>query len=239
MTSYLDRYQKSADENQENSRIWAELTFLGADIRAEPLFSDAKAVARGTMLRAKQNIATLIDRLNSLGYQFEDPGSVWVPPDQASIDELDALEHQYGELPLSLRMWYEIVGSVNFMGSHPALCRYVPLDSSDLSMLPVCADPLVMDPPILDSFLLDQIPNEFILAPDAAHKSDYSGDGPILILFPNPAMDAPLISAEWDGMMFVNYLRTCFQWGGFPGWRFHPEYPKKELDFLREGLLSL
>ena len=157
MTSYLDRYQKSADQNQDNSRIWAELTCLGADIRVEPHYSDAKRLP-GQPCCAPNRISNPDRSYERPRIPVEDPGSVWVPPDQASIDELDALEHQYGVLPLSVRMWYEIVGSVNLMGSHPALCRYASLDSPDLAMLPVCADPLVIYPPILDSFGSGQFP---------------------------------------------------------------------------------
>lgn len=77
------------------------------------------------------------------------------------------------------------------------------------------------------------------LAPDAITKSNQSGGGPTEIMFPNPAIDAPLISDDWDGVLFVSYLRTCLEWGGFPGWRNKAEYPRKEMDFLTRDLLSL
>jgi hypothetical protein len=77
------------------------------------------------------------------------------------------------------------------------------------------------------------------LAPHAVLKANHSGGGPTQILFPNPSIDAPLISEDWDGTLFVSYLRTYFQWGGFPGWRNHPEPPGEELAFLMDDLLSL
>jgi hypothetical protein len=252
MISYLERYLEFASLNYDNKRIWAELMSLGADIRQEPLYSDARAVARQATMRARQNVETLIERLNTLEYRFLVPQEVWIPPDEASAAALDALELQYGLLPLSLRMWYEVVGSVNFMGAHPTLSYFDSPDMSSSSSLPVYADPLVMNPfesnPL--SFYLDLVyeytgeeiadpPYSLRLAPDAVHKANHSGGGPTQILFPNPAMDAPLISDDWDGIPFVSYLRTCFEWGGFPGWRTHPEYPKEELEFLTKDLLSL
>ena len=252
MVSYLERYLEFASHNYDNKRIWAELVSLGGDVRQEPLCSDAKAVARETMMRARQNIETLMGRLSSLDYQFLDPQRVWILPDRARIAALDLLEERYGQLPLSLRMWYEVVGSVSFMGAHPSLSYFDSPKMSRSRPLPVYADPLVIDPfenhPL--SFYLDLVyeytgeeisdpPYALRLAPDAIHKANHSGGGPTQILFPNPAIDAPLISDDWDGTLFVSYLRTCFHWGGFPGWRNQPEPPAKELEFLTKDLLSL
>ncbi len=252
MIQYLKRYQENAAQNYENSRVWAELTSLGADIRQEPLYSDARAVARETMTRARHNVSNLVERLKTIGYRYIEPDEIWVPPDQSSIAQLDDFEQRFGWLPLSLRMWYEIVGSVNFMGSHPILCRYYSFDLPSLPSLPIYADPLVIDPLARypQSYYvnlvydetgeeIDEPPYTIWLAPDAVHKADQSGGGPTQIMFPNPAIDAPLISDDWDGTLFVSYLRTCFQWGGFPGWRYQADYPKAELDYLRKDLLAL
>ena len=252
MISYHKRYQESAARNIANSRVWAELTSLGGQIREEPLLSDARAVARETMLRARDNVAILVERLNRLEYRFVEPPAAWAPPDPALIARLDDWELKYGPLPLSIRTWYEIVGSVNLMGSHPKLNRYYSLDQADSKPPPTYADPLVVDrfSDEPESFYLNLVdpqsdeevtgpPYRLELAPDAYMKANESGGGPTEIMFPNPAIDAPLISDNWDGVMFVSYLRTCFEWGGFPGWRSQAERPKQELEFLARDLLSL
>jgi hypothetical protein len=246
MITYLERL------SYESERVWAELMSLGADIRQEPLYSDARAVARETMMRAKHNVAALVERLNTLEYRFSNPQKVWIAPDQASVAALDTLEQQYGFLPLSLRMWYDIVGSVDFTGAHPRLSCYDGLNWGGSESLHSYADPLVIDPFGSDplSFYLDLAyedsgeeitdpPYCIWLAPDAVHKANHSGGGPTQIMFPNLAIDAPLISDDWDGTLFVNYLRMCFQWGGFPGWRNHPDYPKEEIAFLTKDLPPL
>jgi hypothetical protein len=38
---------------------------------------------------------------------------------------------------------------------------------------------------------------------------------------------------------FVDYLRTTFRWGGFPGWENQSRRPEKELRLLSEGLLPI
>jgi hypothetical protein len=59
MSTYLDRYHSG-----ECQQVWSELIASGAAIRDEPLPTDAVAVARETMRRARLNIETLIGRLD-------------------------------------------------------------------------------------------------------------------------------------------------------------------------------
>jgi hypothetical protein len=106
------------------------------------------------------------------------------------------------------------------------------------------SDPLVVEPYFGD---LEDGPAEdesdddadeahaVIIAPDPIHKTNQSGGSPYCIRIPDPAADAPL-EGEEDYGTFVEYLRTCFQWGGFPGLRTVAEPPREELAFLTEGL---
>jgi hypothetical protein len=79
---------------------------------------------------------------------------------------------------------------------------------------------------VLQSFYLDLVyeetgeeisdtPYPLRITPDAIHKANQSGSGPIQIMFPNPAIDAPLISDDWDrtllcavGSVWYNYSPT-------------------------------
>jgi hypothetical protein len=62
-TPYLERYVAG-----EHEPVWAELQALGAGVRAEPLYSDALAVARETKRRVRHNVEALIPRLEAVGY---------------------------------------------------------------------------------------------------------------------------------------------------------------------------
>ena len=66
MRTYYDRYQGG-----EHEAVWADLLALGNGVHEEPVYSDAVAVARETMSRARTNIETLIVRLDNIGYRFE------------------------------------------------------------------------------------------------------------------------------------------------------------------------
>jgi len=268
--SYLERYRSG-----EHEAVWAELTALGPSVREAPLFADAHAVARETMTRVRANVETLVDRLRTLGYRFHNEVP-WDPPDDELLERLRDIEQRFGILPLALQTWYEVVGTVDFMGSHPHLSAYAPdVDLRQVDMYfqgkilraslypdfhiltshddldvqrvprPPDGDPLVVDPchesmvwPLSDDDDEDVDPGPpygLVFAPDCVHKANESGGDPTQIYFPDPAMDGPL-HGDWEGTLFVPYLRTCFEWGGFPGLRELREPPREELAFLTAGL---
>ena len=121
MASYLERYRRG-----ECEQVWAELLVLGKQVREPRLYDEAVAVARETMTRARNNIEMLVPRLTSLGYRFAYPDRVFVPADEEFRRLVTDVERRVGPLPLSLRAWCEVVGEVNFMGSHPKLSTYFP-----------------------------------------------------------------------------------------------------------------
>jgi hypothetical protein len=134
MPTYLQRYVDG-----ERETVWAELMALGPAIREEPLYSDARAVARETMTRARANVETLVARLTALGYQFTSDAlgkgnPPHVPPSEESLAELRALEAEFGPLPLAIEMWHEVVGAVDFMGTYPGLSAYERMDLNNLLM---------------------------------------------------------------------------------------------------------
>ena len=49
--------------------------------------------------------------------------------------------------------------------------------------------------------------------------------------------DAPLEGYEVPEITFVNYLRLCFRWGGFPGLEKQHSLTAEKLEFLAKDLL--
>jgi hypothetical protein len=252
--------------HSEALRVWAELISNAGAIRTEPLYSDARAVAEVMMQRARHNIALLVERLPQIGYRFNPLGeAVWQQPDPALTRVLDQIEETYGPLPLTVRMWFDIVGSVTLMGLHPRLSDDADLRKADLNIYAAFGldrwdsdtvalswppgDPLVVWSTFFmagDGELFFATPRgyTFEIGPDPIHKHGYSGDAPLYFLVPNPSFDATIIdyAHHWTGTFFIPYLQTCFEWGGFPGLRHYPaaaERAREELAFLKEGLLPL
>ena len=207
--NYLERYQ-----NGEHEQVWTELQALGANIREQPHYSQAQAVATETMHRVRRNCERIVSRLHSLGYVFgtfpdgsrrsyrADP---LAPPSAEMRADLEELEAAAGPLPLSLIAFWEEVGSVDLVGMHPAW--------------PDGLDPLVVDPPEGALSYLDNEEDELFvgLAPDDLHKDNTSGGDPYGLELPNPSADF-LFMYERHRLLFVPYLRfAILRWGGFPG----------------------
>jgi hypothetical protein len=320
MASYLERYRRG-----EWEQVWAELLALGGRVREPRLYAEALSVAHEAMTRARANVEMLVPRLTSLGYRFAHPERVFVPSDEEFRRRVADVERRAGPLPLLLRAWCDVVGEVNFMGSHPKLSTYLRSPSGEqiaesfLSLFAkhggtaattgpalrqaaeltqgllndvirrmktgqprspevaagvratkellegmrrpaapagpdVESDPLVVEPYFGDleedtedgahdagageTGPEESGPYDVIIAPDATHKTHQSGGSPYCISFPDPAVDARLQGDE-DYGTFIEYLRTCFRWGGFPGLRASAKPPREELAYLTQGLLPL
>jgi hypothetical protein len=246
---YLERYIAG-----EHEQVWAELEARGAAVRAASLYNDALAVAHETMRRVRHNIETLIPRLEASGYAFGygwargtnfpsgPPNPVFAPPQPDAAATIAALERRAGVLPLSLRAFYEVVGTVNFVGEPPETWftwRNVP---DGLDALFVCPAEVALedaeqweevhgelteeewdlpDPDeedLCDARAYHALPHDCWLipiAPDEWHKYDISGCGAYEIAIPNSAADARLLT-ERHRTTFVSYLRVCFRYAGFP-----------------------
>lgn len=98
---------RSGDCEQVWSRIVAE--------RRPADDTEALAVAQETVLRARDNLAVIYERLAELGYEFAEPNDAFVTttPERAA-EEISAIETHYGPLPGLARIWYSHIHSVNF-----------------------------------------------------------------------------------------------------------------------------
>lgn len=156
------------------------------------------------------------------------------PPAGDGGQFIDELERRAGLLPLSLRAFYEVVGGVNFVGSHPAWGAY------GLDALVVESAGQAIE---LDNWMRwsdDQDARgicELPIAPDEHQKYFVSGST-YTIHIPAPVADARL-EGEWHNTTFVQYLRRSFHWGGLPGWERAKMPPERALAALRVGLLPM
>jgi hypothetical protein len=306
MKSFLQRYQRS-----DHEQVWRELVALGPTVREEPLYADALAVARETMRRARHNIELLVPRLSSLGFAFgcqwvlecppayvhrrpelADGWRHWVmeaqheyctfrPPLPDVLERIADLEQRTGILPLSLRAWYEVVGTVDLVSKPPPgwtreTLGYARPDEHaeqalhdrfaaaagvrglteieyhhlmrenavlwhaandwDVYLDPLCVLPIEVALIEHTAYVDDTygIP----VAPSGARKWFQGDDDPYLIIVGTAAADNELIN-DWHGTTFVDYLRTAFHWGGFPGLARAAYPPQADLTFLTEGLLPM
>jgi hypothetical protein len=164
----------------------------------------------------------LRQRLDEEGFQFDNEDEVLPGPDDDTDEIIEEIENEAGVIPVSLKLFWQRVGSVNFCGGHP-----------DWQLDPDCepegyTDPIFVYPPSvaleeLESFLSDKeerlrcsFPYLVPIAPDFKHKADVSGGMWYNISVPAVADDPPL-NAEWHKTTFLNYLEIALKWAGFPG----------------------
>jgi len=227
-----DRYQAG-----ERRGVWRELVSLGA-VRADPHAADALAVAYETMRRVEANVRTLVERLTAMRYTFGMPGQRHdtarghTPPAADIHRQIATFEREHGELPLSLRTFYEVVGEVDLVGSHPTIAPAHGLRAPD---------PLVvygLDEGIVeyDEEEEDGRPSAITIAPDDLHKANTSGGAPYEMAIPDPRADGELLN-ERHHLFFVDYLRVAFRFGGFPGYDGAAEVPQ-QISALQAGLLE-
>ena len=286
---FYDRYVAGDQQN-----VWKELNGLKGAVRTDPYASDALAVAYETMRRVRENVLTLIERLEEMGYRFSTQQSEWeerkrdvdsmlamrapvheqslrsphvlaalemlervkqmareqrdsmekvkpganvrahVPPAKDVAKHLRKVQSKLGTLPLSLRAFYEVVGSVDLMGQHSSL---TPRGVS------VCPDPLVVFSvedalANAEQFEDDEEEDRYVvIAPDDIHKAGESGGEPYEMAVPDEAADGELLN-ERHGIFFVDYLRMAFDHGGFPGYEGYDRDVPREIEQLRKGLLA-
>jgi hypothetical protein len=207
--------------------VWDELVALGPSVREDPLAADALAVAYEIASRVGSNVRTITGRLSALAYKFAER-KPYSPPEPKTAAQVARLEKKAGTLPLFLRAFYEVVGAVDWTGQHPVIAP--PHDSH-------APDPLVVYP-VGDALkwwseeAKDGV-SEIVIAPDAIHKGGESGDR-YTIGLPNLHVDGPLLGEDHE-LLFVDYLRLVFRFGGFAGYDGVDPLPT-ELAGLGEGL---
>jgi hypothetical protein len=214
--TFLDRYRAG-----ERTQVWRELMALGAQIREPSLYPDAYAVALETMTVARRNVEMLVERLGKAGYRFAYPESVHVPPTTNTPREIEEIETRLGPLPLSLRAFYEAVGSVDFVQSWKQLIHYYRKERESATEIEILGeeDPLVVAPL---SLIGDEKRKQggrvyFCFAPDEFHKANYSGGENYHVWLPDPRADFEIVGMYEIEETFVEYLRATFANGGFRG----------------------
>jgi hypothetical protein len=210
--NWLQRYRAG-----EHDAVWDELIELGSAVREPSVVDEAMEVARETMDRARDNIEELHWRLQKVGYQFEYPDRAFRPPATDSHLRLQKQESQIGPLPLSLRAFYEMVGTVDFTQSWAQLVQYHRPERQNASELLYLGeyDPLVVGPLIEEEDRPE--PGQYFFACDEFHKANYSGGGNYHVALPDPRADFPIIGMYGIDEFFIRYLRASFAGGGFRG----------------------
>jgi hypothetical protein len=193
---------------------WDALGHLGDQVRQEPVYSDAWRVATLTMQRCLNALEQLRDWLLKHGFSFNSDSPI-CPPVKNTSCLLDELEMRAGPLPLSLKAWWTIVGSIDFRGQFSGWPQY----PDALVVYPITGtigEYFDWKERCDEDGFEEAGPFGLMLSPDRFHKEGESGGPSYRIAVPSPSADAELLF-EPHHTTFVNYLRICLKHGGYPG----------------------
>jgi hypothetical protein len=255
-TRFYSRYLSG-----EREAVWEEMRATGGDIGKGSVWEDACNTVQQTMERVRYNVETIVDRLRTMGYQFADPDAAHAPPTERSLRILDQLEHEFGSFPLSLRLFYEVVGSVNLCQSAEQLEQGV-FDEKARSKIPALrlmgeeaplyvASPKMMMRQASWASQTHDGRRYLWIAPDECGRAHYSNGDDCHVLMPEPGVDFRWVEMREESIppetrfWFVDLLRQVFRGGGFQGrsdpdndWQRRP--PRNALTrSLFEGLLPI
>jgi hypothetical protein len=232
MSTFLKRYQAG-----KRITVWNEIRALGAEVRSPHYYEDVKAVVDETMDRVRYNLDLLVARLREDGYKFVWPGheNYYIDrsrclPNEDTPELIALLEQLTGPIPLVISSWMLRVGDVNLVGNHPKWPE--PDMYTDALVVEFEYKSWGLEDDGARSYYemeynnwqswvkedgLEAVgPFSLAFAPDVYHKVNVSGGTPYAIILPNAGADA-LIEIYGKQSYFVDYLRECFKWGGFPG----------------------
>lgn len=229
MGQILDRYLNG------DISVWHDIEFIERDS------PDAIGVVEEAMNRISRNTVLLSEKLKSIGYQFgrysdgsEVPGyrGPLSRPTGKTIEQVDQLIAEIGDIPLTLKIFWLRVGEVDFTGHHPDWHSDVLSDayvvcgvSATFYELKHCWDPDGGEP------------FSAIISPDSYHKENVSGGASYGIDLPQSTIN-PLVVNTPEAISFIDYFRLAFEWNGFPGYKGTNAYPNM-LEAMKLQLLPL
>jgi hypothetical protein len=213
--------------NGESETVYEDIYKLGEDAFLETNFTDIEKVLTETFERVAYNLDIIYKELVNINYvfktdfefNFERPLIKPLSDTDKLLARLDKSVRPFGFVPLSLKIFYKIVGACNFGWNY----------ETNEDFIWQCADPIqitsvddlvseVIDEDNLDDLKENYEDEGFVslqLSADYLHKDNISGGQPYsLQLTSTPSIDGRLLNEEHN-TTFINYLRICFDNCGF------------------------
>jgi hypothetical protein len=212
----LTRYK-----NGETITVWNEIEKMGSEAFKPHIYPEVEQVLDETFKRVRHNLAVIEVELIKMNYQFNASNALNKPLNNIGtlLTKLDKMVKPFGYVPVSLKKFYQIVGSCNFSWDY---------ENNDDFMWQY-ADPILIDSldeviyamkdmdwrEMMRDNITDGEPIYIELAPDVYHKDNVSGGMPYSIEITKPPSIDSLFLFEKHETTFVNYLRICFDNCGF------------------------
>jgi hypothetical protein len=217
--------------NGEDGRsVYTDIYNLKQEAFSDKYFDDVQSVLTETFNRVAFNLEIIFSELQNINYAFktqfqsnsEKPLLHPLPNTDQLLVKLDDAVTDFGHIPLSLKLFYKIVGSCNFGWDY----------DNQPEMFWECADPIQIDnlhdvvnyvsegdwrEYLIEILEDDNSQSPYLeLAADYLHKDNISGGLPYSIQLTKQHSIDSLFLNEPNETNFINYLRICMENCGFP-----------------------
>ncbi len=236
----IERYK-----NGETVEVYQEIHLLGEKAFEKNVFAEIEPVLIETFQRVKYNLEILYAALTEQKYQFKTiyectsdyPIAKPLKNCDKLLAKLDKIVQKFGYVPLSLKMFFKIVGSCNFgwdCDEDPNLIwEYAdPIQISalnDILALMQAEDWKGMMKDLVYEGIDDDNCPYIEFSADYYHKDNVSGDqGYAIELTQRPSIDSRVLF-EAHNTTFIHYLRLYFEKCGF----IRIDHPDSENDFSK------
>jgi hypothetical protein len=195
--------------------VYDEIRDWGEDAFKSQHYPMVESVLKDTFKRLAYNLDIIYSELVKLGYCFpthirHDFQRPMVKP-AADVDNLltslDRAVKKKGHVPLSLKLFYQMVGSCNFAWDYDQRPD-IPWEGSDPIQIAPLTD-LLAESAEREDF------SELQVSADYWHKDNISGGPPYSVkLTKHPSIDSQFLNEEHN-TTFIGYLRLTMENGGF------------------------
>lgn len=206
--------------NGEFDQVYKEIENLGEAAFSPSNLSDIEKVLTETFQRVSYNLKVIHTELDRRNYRFfRHPLLAPLPNTEELLRQLDNSIRPFGFVPLTLKMFYRIVGACNFgwnYETHPEIpweeagpiqitgLKGLVEEYSDKEYLEDLAKQFQDD-----GFISLQVAADYLI------KDNISGGPAYSIKVTNrPTIDSLFLNEE-NETTFINYLRICFEGCGF------------------------
>ena len=213
--------------NGQTEQVYKDIYALGQDAFLPENLPDIENVLRETFQRVAYNLDIIYSELKNIDYvfktkfeyNFQRPLVKPLANTEELLLKLENAVQPFGFVPLSLKMFYRIVGACNFAWDYDTNEEYIWQYADPIQI--GCLDDVVSEVSN-EGYLIGlreyYAENGFVslqLAADYFHKDNTSG-GPAysLKITETQSIDAEFLNEEHD-TTFINYLRICFDNCGF------------------------
>ncbi len=158
---------------------------------------------------------------NGSPHSFDQPFLKSFANTEQMLKSLNKAVEPFGYIPLSLQYFYRYVGGINFAWNYEAKpdIRWPMADALQImsldSLLKTVTDRYWAEE--MQDYIEEGLPFGLAISADDLHKDNVSG-GPMyaIAITPEPSVDS-LLLYESHNLLFIDYLRLCFKYAGFPG----------------------